>query len=306
MNRSAFGLLAAALLAPLARPAHAQDLFGRVFESDVLRQRLAGKVVRADCPTPALGGTRAVYVYTPPGFDPAAERAYPVIVLLHGTPGGPLDWFGKGDAAGAVDRAIRAGRFPACLVVAVDGRGPFWKGGSEWADDVGGRCRMDTAVSRDLPAFLKRRFHASANPDQWTLGGLSEGGYGAANLTVRHPDVFRNALVFSGDVRVQDDWGDTAAVFGASPEVRAANSPADAIRRLPGDQVRRLRFYLAVGEDDDIDLQSQGAAFAAALRTLGAGAQFVRDRGRHNWDLWKGQFAQSLPLLARWLAETRD
>lgn len=294
------------LILATARPGAAQDIFGRVFESDVLGQKLRGRIVRAECPFPALGGSRNVYVYTPPGFDAATERTYPVIVLLHGTPGGSLDWFGKGDAARAVERAIEEGKFPPCLVATPDGHGPFWKGGSEWADDVGGRCRMDTAITRDLTAFLKRRFRASPNPDLWTIGGLSEGGYGAANLSVRHPDTFRNALVLSGELEVGEDWGDVQQVFGDAPEFRAANSPSVAIRRLPAAQVRRLRFYVAVGEDDDIDLQTQGVGFVSSVRTLGGGGHFVRDRGRHDWTFWKAQFAQALPMLGRWLAEPRD
>lgn len=293
-----------ALWALALRPARA-DLFGRISERDVFDQPLSGRIARVSFPSEALGESRTLYVYTPPGYQPRENRTYPVIVLLHGTPGGALDWPGRGDAARTLDQAIVSGRFPAAILVFPDGHGPYWRGGSEWADDVAGRCRMATAIGKDLPRFLKERYRLSPNPEDWTLGGLSEGGYGAANLVLQYPHAYRNALVFSGDLRVQDSWGDAEQVFGSDPAYRAANSPAESIRHAAPELRRALRFYLAVGADDDIDLQSQAAAFAALWRSQGGTAQFVRDPGKHNWNFWKAQFADALTPLARWLAEPR-
>ena len=299
-----------AFLCVLALSLHGQsvsaaDLFGRVSEGEVMRQPILGRMTRVAFPSPALGETRTIYVYTPPGYGSNPAKTYPVLVLLHGVPGGPLDWAGRGDCNRRFEAAIATGKVPTSILVFPDGHGPFWKGGSEWADDVAGRCKMETAITSDLPRFLKSRWHVSSDPNQWSLGGLSEGGYGAANLVVRHPDVYRNALVFSGDLQVKDSWGDVEKIFGTSAALRAANSPLTAIHSVPVDQCRKLRFYVAIGADDDEDLQTEGASFVQAARLRGADGRFVREPGRHAWDFWSTQFSASLSYLGKWLTESR-
>jgi S-formylglutathione hydrolase FrmB len=303
-RRVCWYVLALLILLPSARPTYA-DLFGRVTEGEVFAQKIAGNLVKTAFASTALRGTRTLYVYLPPDYSSSGNKTYPVIVLLHGTPGGQLDWPGRGSVMQTLEKAIQSGQMPGAILVFPDGHGPYWKGGSEWADDIAGRCRMDTAITQDLPRFLREHFRVSPDHNAWTLGGLSEGGYGAANLVVRHPDVYRNALVFSGDLRVQDSWGDDEPIFGELAANRAANSPADAFPRLSAAERRKLRFYVAVGEDDDIDLQNQGVSFITSVRALGGEGRFVRERGKHNWGFWSSQFAASLTYLSRWLSEAR-
>ncbi len=290
--------VACGLISPC--PARA-DLLTSFQENAVLSDQLSGKLTRESFPTPALGGNRRVYIYTPPGYSPTSTRTYPVIVLLHGSPGDPVDWLYQGHAHRRLDTAIQQGKFPACLLVVPDGHGPFYKGGSEWADSVDGRYRMETAMTRDLPNYLKTRYRVSTNPALWTLGGLSEGGYGAANLVVRHPDVFRNAIILSGDLTVSDDWGDTTQVFGDDTLNRLHNSPAFQIRHLSPAVRSQLHFYLAVGAEDEASLISENESFAATCRSLDIPVQFDCDQGNHKWGFWGNHLEIALNSLGGWL-----
>ena len=283
----------------LAQPARA-DIFSAFHERQVLGQTLSGKLEKTRFMSTALGEQRSVFIYTPPGFAQNPTRRYPVLVLLHGSPGEPLDWLYSGNAHKAIDKAIASGALPACIIALPDGHGPFYKGGSEWANAINGRCNMETAITRDLPQFLESRYRASTNPALWAIGGLSEGGYGAANLTVRHPERFQSALVFSGDVRVKDDWGDDTDVFGTDAAVRSANSPIEQLRRVSADLRKRLHFYLAVGEDDEQDLISDTVGFSAIARSMGSTVHLDRDSGGHKWGFWSKHFVSSLTLLGQW------
>ena len=280
-------------------PARA-DLFRVFHERQVLAHKLTGKLEKTRFFSAALKEARSVFVYTPPGFAQSPTRRYPVLVLLHGAPGEPLDWLYEGDAHRAIDRAIASGALPPCLIAVPDGHGPFYKGGSEWADALQNRCSMETAVVRDLTQFLESRYRATSNPALWAIGGLSEGGYGAANLVVRHPERFQSALIFSGDLRVKDDWGDDTDIFGTDPALRSANSPIEQLRRVPAASRKKLHFYLAVGADDDPDLISDAVGFAAIARSGGALVQLARDPGAHNWSFWSRHFQAALPLLGQW------
>lgn len=282
------------------RPAQA-NIITDLQERAVLHDSLSGKLTKVSFPTPALGGTRSAFIYTPPGYSATASRTYPVLILLHGSPGDSVDWLYKGHAHQRLDSAIHSGQFPASIMVIPDGHGPFYKGGSEWADSVDGRCRMETAVTRDLPHFLSTNYRVSQSKAEWTIGGLSEGAYGAANLMTRHPDIFHNAIVLSGEMSVSDDWGDTQQVFGDSPLNRIQNSPALELRHVAPAVRSQLHFYVAVGEEDDADLISENEAFVTTCRSLGIPVQFDRDRGNHKWDFWGGHFQTSLKTLAGWL-----
>jgi enterochelin esterase-like enzyme len=283
-----------------ASPARA-DLISSFRDNAVLGDALAGKLVKTSFPAPSLRGSRTVYVYTPPNYSESAAKAYPVLILLHGAPGQPLDWLYKGGAHKTLDAAIKAGRFPAAVLAVPDGTGPYSKGSSEWADAVDGRCKMETAITSDLVGFLKFHYHVSSDPRQWTLGGLSEGGYGAANLVVRHPDLFRNALVLSGEFAVNDEWDDARQVFGDDPVNRAKNSPVEQIRKLPADVRKSLHFYVAVGADDDADLIAENESFVGVCRALGVPVRFDRDPGAHKWGFWGPHLKTALDALAGWL-----
>lgn len=302
-QRIAFLATAVALigLTMLSAPQASANILTAFQEQQVLSESLSGHLTKVAFPSPALKGSRDVYVYTPPHYSATALKPYPVLVLLHGSPGDSVEWLYRGGAHRILEKAILSRRFPDCVLVVPDGHGPFEKGGSEWANSIDGRCLMETAITSDLPRFLKSRYHVSSDPAQWTLGGLSEGGYGAANLVVRHPDVYRNAIVLSGEFSVNDEWGDARKVFGTAPANREQNSPAVMIRRLSPSQRSGLHFYVAVGADDDADLVNENESFVTTCKALGVAVQFDRDPGKHQWGFWSDHLKRALDPLAGWL-----
>ncbi len=303
---AALSLIALASAAWL-KPAAASDLITQFEESQALGNRLNGKIEKQFFAAPALGKnqTRRVYVYTPPGYTGVGSRAYPVLILLHGTPGDPVEWLYRGSAHKNIDALIKSGKVPPFIAVFPDGHGPFTKYGSEWADAVSGKSNMETAVSRDLIAWLRQNYRVPTNPAFWAIGGLSAGGYGAANLMTRHPDTFRGALVLSGDFDVSDDWGDAEAVFGSDPRVRIANSPLRSIHKLAPDARSKLFFYIAVGQDDDTDLVAQNEAFARLCRSLNIPVVLDDERGGHQWGFWSSHLKSGILAWARHLGGTK-
>ena len=57
-------------------------------------------------------------IYLPPGYDPEDEKRYPVIYNLHGAGDNELHGF---DDVHVLDAGIRAGRWPAMIVVLPNG-----------------------------------------------------------------------------------------------------------------------------------------------------------------------------------------
>jgi len=75
-----------------------------------------------------------VRVYLPPSYSQpvAASRRYPLIVLLHGWPGGDGNWLGEGRAAVTLDSMIAGGSVPEVIALMPNANG----GGVGW----GARC----------------------------------------------------------------------------------------------------------------------------------------------------------------------
>ena len=117
------------------------------------------------------------------------------------------------------------------------------------------------------------------------------GGYGAANLALRHPRAFAGAASFAGYFHI-DDPDD---VFGRRPAVEAANNPGILIRT-----VRTVRFWLADGDSDrEPVVQGEAQRFAKAAGTLVGPGDLVLAPGGHTWSF----VVAHLPDLAAFVAQ---
>jgi enterochelin esterase-like enzyme len=243
----------------------------------------------------ALGSAqRSFRIYLPPSYGVDARRRYPVVYLLHGAPGTYRDWFFAGHAATAEDALLAAHLIHETILVAPDGNGSLHKV-SAWANSFDGRQRMEDAIATDLVRYVDAHYRTLADAGDRFIGGLSEGGYGAANIALHHPDVFGAAVCLSGFFRA-----DRNAVFGdgpASVPYRIANSPADYLRTAAGlSAARRLHFILGAGTSDGA-YYTGTTAFARQLTALGVEAQYMESPGGHSWLLWEQQFAEALRQL---------
>jgi enterochelin esterase-like enzyme len=169
----------------------------------------------------ALGVPPArVYVYLPPGYDANAPRRYPVVYLLHGYPGGPLDWFRAADVQEQMDALLRYRLVHPMLIVAPNASGG-WLHDSEMLNQVGGP-QVETYLTRTVVAAIDARYRTVRNRSGRAVGGMSSGGYGALNLGLRHQDVYSVIL----SMMPYGDPGPVAStLLGGSHALWLANSP---------------------------------------------------------------------------------
>jgi enterochelin esterase-like enzyme len=244
----------------------------------------------------ALGGLRRPFrIYLPPSYGLDATRRYPVLYLLHGAPGAYPDWFVNGHAAAAEDALLAAHLIHQTILVAPDGNGPVYRV-SAWANSFDGHQRMEDAIASDLVRYVDAHYRTRPDAGDRFIAGLSEGGYGAANIALHHPDVFGAAVCLSGFFRT-----DRNPVFGggqASVPYRMLNSPADYVRTAAGQNAaRRLRFILGAGTADGAYYYAGTTAFARQLTVLGVDAHYMESPGGHSWAVWGLQLADALRQL---------
>lgn len=234
-------------------------------------------------------GTRTAYVYLPPQYFTAPTGRFPVAYLVHGSPGGPLDWLRAGDAAQAGYALARAGR-PVILVAPRMSRS--WLDDSECLDRPSEH--VATYLTRDVVPAVDRTFRTDADAPDRLLLGISAGGYCALNLGLLHRDEFAAIADLSGLDRPTHSGG-LRGLLGpdATPAELAAQTPADYVATLPARPYERI--YFASGRSDHGPLADQNL-MAAALRARCQGVTTAAPSGDHDYAFWRRQ----LPIALTW------
>jgi enterochelin esterase-like enzyme len=186
---------------------------------------------------------------------------------------------------------VHAGRMPPALLVIPAGLEGF-ANDTEWANTPKGRYE---SYALEVVRRVDRRFPTVPDRDHRVIAGLSEGGYGAVDLALRHLDVFGGVQGWSGYYTETP----TGPFAGASPSTLRAYSPSAYVGSL-GPRIRRLglRAYLYQG-DSNRDPQAV-ERFAQRLHAAGADVSYAFFPGGHDWRLWRRQMPEMLVMAGQW------
>jgi enterochelin esterase-like enzyme len=188
----------------------------------------------------AAKATVSYHVFTPAAYGRDPEERFPVVYWLHGSGGGLP---GIPRVAAHFAAAIEAGQTPPCLVVFVNGmpNGMY----VDWKD---GSAPVETVIVKELVPHIDATLRTIAAREARVLDGYSMGGYGAARLGFKYPELFRAISIMGGgplqaDLRDAPRAGRRRAaevlerVYGGDPEYFRSVSP----RRLAEQHVDALR-----------------------------------------------------------------
>jgi pimeloyl-ACP methyl ester carboxylesterase len=127
---------------------------------------------------------RPLWVWTPPGYDPEGDRAYPTIYVLQGYSGELGMWRNRVAFRPTMPELLDR-EAPECIVVFVDAWTSY--GGSQFVDSIGSG-RYHTYLCDELVPFVDSRYRTSGRRG---VVGKSSGGYGAAVTAMLRPDLFQ-------------------------------------------------------------------------------------------------------------------
>jgi enterochelin esterase-like enzyme len=243
-------------------------------------QRIAhGSVAEVHYFSTALGRTRRMHVYTPPGYEKNRET-YPVFYLLHGAFDGDDSWSTVGRAGFIVDNLIAAGDARPMIVVMPDGHtarfgGPG--GGLDTADFV-------REFNADIKPYVEGTYRARTARADTAIAGLSMGG--AQTLDIAFGD-----LASYGYVGVM-----SSGVFGIANN--ADWESAHAAQLGDGALKRGLELvWFSTGKDDF--LLDTTKATVALLEKHGFDVVYEESAGGHTWINWREYLTKFAPQLFR-------
>jgi enterochelin esterase-like enzyme len=232
-------------------------------------------------------------IYVPPGYS--AARRYPVVYLLAGMPGSPWSYVNSLSLAAVADSLIGSGEARPFVAV-VPPAGPSGHYDGEWAGPW-----EDYLVRGVLPWTAA---HLAVSADR-TIAGLSAGGYGAVDIALRHPRLFRRVESWGGYFRPFRD----GPLRDASPAGLGAHDPmllVPAEARL----VRTLgtRFFLSTGPGHGHVMPAATTRFAGLLRAKRLPYRLEllpRRRGAWERQLVDGLRWAFAPRIAAWRRQRR-
>lgn len=238
---------------------------------------------------------RTGYVYLPPAYQGAAGPALPVLVLVAGQPGSPVDWIRAGGVQTAMDDFAAAHDGLAPIVVIPD------VNGSDTANTMCMDSRIakaGTYLSTDVPAWIKATLKADSNPARWAIGGFSFGGTCALQMASLHPDIYPSAIDISGEAEPAlgaDRTATIARAFGGDTRAFDAVAPLNV---LAAGHYTHSRIYFGAGAQDGTFSAYQAlVADAAAKAGIEVKTALVPGLG-HSWEVARQSLAPAMDWLA--------
>jgi enterochelin esterase-like enzyme len=247
--------------------------------------------------------SRDVYVYLPPQYFQKhyAHYRFPVIELLHGSPGDPQAWV---DVMGVIPTFLSLlESHPADAAVLVM---PDTDGGEQYSlqclNAPGGIQDM-TFVARDVPDYIARLVRVQPPGRDWGLAGYSEGGYCTANIALQEPERYGAAGVMSGyftpilsQVPARNKPGGKpyqVNVFRDDWALQPINTPRYYVTTVPISDPLPA-FWLAAGAQDRSDVLA-AETFRRLLQTRLPNVQLLIVPGGHQASEWRASLG---PMLA--------
>ncbi len=246
-------------------------------------------------------GARPAYVYLPSAYFSRTARGqrFPVLYMLHGSPGVAADWVRGGQLDRAMERLSAAGAVSPFIVVMPDVNGGYRR--DLECQNVPGGVADETYLSVDVVRYIDAHFRTINDRRQRAIGGLSTGGYCAINIAFHHQDLFSAVVSHSGSGR-PDHSRYTGNLFGNDRARKRANTPDLYLGRLPISYP--MAVYLDSGARDQWSrpetrrLQEILAAKGVPLEVHVFGGQ------RHSFTAWRTNLTISLPWLSKQFERT--
>lgn len=258
----------------------------------------SGTVTHLVLPTPwgPTGTTENVYVYLPPGYATGTGR-YPV---MYAVPHSMESWIHGVGLLTMLDALIDSGRIPATIVVfASEGGGPYPD--SECANTADGREWFDRWVAATLVPQVDATFRTMSNPAARGVMGFSQGGFCAASLVTRHPDLFGTDISFSGYYQAGIRNAETLnawRVYSGIPSYEAQFSPQVLVPSIPMALRSRLFFELSANPLESF-FGPQYVGFTGLLHAAGIALSLFPTPVGHAWAAVREQLPT---VLATWAA----
>lgn len=240
-------------------------------------------------------------IYFPPDYD-TSNRSYPVLYLLHGYSDDETGWIQFGEANSIADKGIADGDFSPCIIVMPDGKVSWY------VNSFDGKDPWEDMFVQEFIPFIEKEYRIRSKKEFRAIAGLSMGGYGALELSMRNPELFSSCVAMSSgtfideeiiandnyDGYFKDIYGPKSA--GKVSEHWKAYSPLHLINTVDKEKLKSIRFYIDCGDDDF--LYKGNSALHLKMRDLEIPHEYRVRQGGHEWSYWRTGLYDGLKFIS--------
>jgi S-formylglutathione hydrolase FrmB len=232
--------------------------------------------------SPAIAGVLSYRIIVP---ALRGDERLPVLYLLHGANSGPAEVM---ERAGVAQLAAAEH----LAVVIPDGRYSYYTNAKHQRN-----ARWEDAITGDLMDDVRTRFPVLVGRGHTGIAGISMGGYGAAELSLKHPDLYGFTGIMSGALditrrpaslrRIGQTWR-IWTIFGFRRSTRRDGDVFDTLGNST--QLPQTTWFISCGGIDP--LHDAGERFAHQIRQHGMKANLITTQGGHGWQSWNAAMPQ--------------
>jgi len=224
------------------------------------------------------GETRAIWVYTPPGYEKGAGR-YPALYLLHGSNDTAAGWTMAGNANFVLDNLLAEKKIVPMIVAMPFGHAtPFGlptPSGGQSNDAV-----FEDYLLKDVIPAVEVKYRVAPGRQNRAIAGLSMGGGQSLRIGFGHLDLFSSVASFSGAVP-------------ADFETRFA----EALKDPKATNAKLKALWIGCGQQDSLFPRSKNLSELLTRHEIKH--TFRAIEGVHNYTVWRKFLAEYSPLLFR-------
>ncbi len=260
---------------------------------------------RAECATvksTVLSRSVRYCAFLPPSFDTDKSKRYPVLYYLHGLGDNEQSLLNMG-GWDLIEELRRQGKIGEFIVLAPNGGHTFFLNSAD------GKVRYEDFLLKEFMPEMEKKYRADGTAAQRGISGVSMGGFGALRLGFEHPQQFAAvsaqmpALIADIPANFAEGGpGSPASMMGdvfGTPFNRAyfeRNNVFYFARTAPSAQLKRLKIYFDVGNNDDYGFEQGGEKLHQLLDSRGVPNEFHVYPGRHDPQFVMRHFAEVMQL----------
>jgi enterochelin esterase family protein len=229
-----------------------------------------------------VGDNRDYYVYTPPGYNAAAQTTYPVLYLLHGFSDDSSGWSAVGKANWILDSLIASNQAKPMIIVMPLGYGApsiLARNSNTPSDPSLREKNMTNFTAALLNEVIPAIEHAyKVNPDRnaRAIAGLSMGGAESLLTGLNHTDQF--------------SWVGSFSAGGTGDDFAAAFPHA-------GEEMNKQLHLLWIACGTEDRLIESNRKLVTWLKSKSVVLTAVETPGMHTWMVWRQNLITFAPLL---------
>jgi enterochelin esterase-like enzyme len=222
------------------------------------------------------GETRAIWVYTPPGYEKSGVR-YPVLYLLHGSNDTAAGWTMAGNANFVLDNLLADKKIVPMIVVM-----PFGHATPYGAPIAAGKPSNDALFEdyllQDVIPAMEGKYRVAAGRQNRAIAGLSMGGGQSLRIGLGHLDLFSAVASFSGAIPADFE----TRFAGLLKDPQTTNGKLSAL-------------WIGCGRQDSLFPRSKNLSDLLTKHEIRH--TFRAIDGVHNYTAWRKFLAEYSPLL---------